>query len=97
MSDLTRTTGQPVSRPVERIEGRRGVPVGQWQDVAVDPQGGGGVAVPEQLLGLQDVSLGYQGGGHCVPEAVEGDVRVAGVGAEFGEPVREAGCGQGVV
>ena len=51
-------TGQKVSWPTEFLEGCRGVLVGEWQDVAVDPQGGGGVAVPEPVLGLQDVPLG---------------------------------------
>jgi len=58
--------GRRVSLPVELFHGGGGLVVGQWQDVAVDPQRGGGVAVPEPVLGLQDVSLGHQGGGHGV-------------------------------
>ena len=84
-------TGQKVSWPTEFLEGCRGVLVGEWQDVAVDPQGGGGVAVPEPVLGLQDVPLGNQNCGHRVSEPVQGDVGVAGVGAQFGESVRETG------
>jgi len=86
--------GRQVSRRVELLHGGGGLVVGQWQNVAVDPQRGGGVAVPEAVLGLQDVALGYQSGGHGVTQTVEGDVRVAGVGAQFGEPLREAGRGQ---
>ena len=79
------------SRPVYLIEGCRSVVVGERQDVAVNPQRGGGVAMPEPVLGLQDVSLGHQYRGHGMAEPVKGHVRMAGVGTGLGKPVREAG------
>ncbi|MCY7290249.1 MAG: hypothetical protein LH624_18905 [Cryobacterium sp.] len=45
--------------------------VRQRHRVAVDPQGRGGVAVPEAMLSLQDVALPDQHGGHGVAEPVQ--------------------------
>lgn len=58
--------------------------------MAVGAQGGGGSGVTEPVLGLEQVSLRDQDGGHGVPEPVQSHVVVAGVVAELGEPVGQA-------
>lgn len=57
--------------------------------VAVDAQGGSGMAVAESVLGLQDLALAGEGGGHGVPQPVQGDVGVPRPVAGGGEPVAQ--------
>ena len=47
------------------------VSVAEWQGVGVLPQRGGGVAVTETGLGLEDLASAHQEGGDAVAEPVQ--------------------------
>ncbi len=64
---------------IEPFESGGRVRIGQREDVTVEPEGGGGVAVTEPVLGLQDVSSRHQGRRNGVPERVERHLGVAGL------------------
>jgi len=77
----------------QRLESVGDVQVVQGQGVAVLAQCGGRVLVAQSLLGLQQVTLDDQGGGHGVPEPVDRDLAVGVPAGEAAELLGQDGAG----